>query len=159
MSGLGIYFSISILGSVLQLSTDKVVVDTARGALLAPGERTEILNTIIAYVTLATEPGETIFVVPHNPLVYFFTGRRNPTRYDNLQPDTPGRQAEQEIIASLEKDGTGTVIFEQEEFPKKARFPKAYPDIYRYITENYYPLVDIKGKLTIYKRKTKPLRR
>ena len=153
ISGLGTYFSISILGSVLLLSSDKVVVDTGRGVLLASGERTKILDTIIAYVKLTTEPGDTIFVVPHNPLIYFFTNRRNPTRYDNLQPDTPGRQAEQEIIASLEKDRTETVIFEQEEFPKKVRFPEAYPDIYRYITENYHPLVDIKGKLTIYKRK------
>jgi len=159
ISGLGGYFFISILGAALQLSGDKVTVKTARGVLLASDERGVILDTIIAHVKLTTEPGDTIFVVPHNPLIYFFTERKNPTRYDNLQPDTPGRQAEQEIIASLEKDRTETIIFEQEEFPKKTRFPKAYPDIYRYITENYYPVVDITGRFTMFKRKTTPPRR
>lgn len=153
VSGLVIYFLLSLAGTASRVYIERTTVRTKRGILRIHGWRGGVFRDIYSYIDKETRPGDTIFVLPHNPLVYFFTERTNPTPYDNLQPDTPGRQAEGEIIAALEKDKTQTLIFDQEEFPKKAKLPKAYPDIYTYMVENYYPVLDKEGLLTIYRRK------
>ncbi|GAB4355612.1 MAG: hypothetical protein Kow0099_39480 [Candidatus Abyssubacteria bacterium] len=151
--GAVVYVCVSLWMTAVYVRAERQAIRTSRGTVQVHEARGRIFQTVYEYLMAETAPGDTVFVVPHNPLIYFFTDRRNPTRYDNLQPDTPGKQAQQEIIGSLERDKTRTVIFDQEEFPKKTRLPNAYPLLYNYIVENYVPVLDIPGQLTIYERK------
>ena len=58
------------------------------------------LGRVIAYLDRETEPGEAIFVPRSEPLVYFATGTRNPTRYSGVIPGMLEVQ-QSEILAAL----------------------------------------------------------
>ena len=56
----------------------------------------------IRQLTEAVRPGDTLFVFPYNPIVYFLTGGSNPTFYSFLQPGMMTVQDEARALADLQ---------------------------------------------------------
>jgi len=82
-------------------------VETRRGVIVTGEE-----DTVIAYVQNHTVPGEHILVYPYLPLYYYLTGTRSPTSLDYFQPGMNTRDQAKEIIASLQSQAVGIVVFE-----------------------------------------------
>jgi 4-amino-4-deoxy-L-arabinose transferase-like glycosyltransferase len=68
-------------------------------------------DPVIPYLQAHTRPGQTIFVYPYDPLYYFLSGTRSPTRFDYLQlgMHTPDQFAQ--ALADLGADSTKLVLW------------------------------------------------
>ena len=58
------------------------VVETNAAEVKCTPEDAKLLSALIARIS----PGDTLFVFPYLPIVYFLTGAENPSRYSFLQP-------------------------------------------------------------------------
>jgi hypothetical protein len=58
-------------------------------------------RALIQFTTRTIHPGDTLFVYPYLPIVYFLTGARNPTRYSFLQPGMMDAQNNAETLDDL----------------------------------------------------------
>lgn len=58
-------------------------------------------QAVIALVNSKVSPGDSLFVYPYFPLVYFLSGAKNPTSYPFLQPGMMGSRAYAEVLSEL----------------------------------------------------------
>jgi hypothetical protein len=80
--GLALALAVAALSySVLQVMSEPVIETHVGAVRAAPAGR-----SIIRLATARITPGDTLFVYPYLPMLYFLTGARNPTRYSFLQP-------------------------------------------------------------------------
>jgi hypothetical protein len=71
----------SLSYSVLHVMSEPVIETRVGPVRAGPAER-----SIIKLVSTRISPGDTLFVYPYLPVVYFLTGSQNPARYSFLQP-------------------------------------------------------------------------
>ena len=57
-------------------------------------------------------PGQTLFVFPYKPIIYFLTGGRNPTRYSFLQPSMMNDRDELSVLDDLRRRPPEWVFYE-----------------------------------------------
>lgn len=81
-------------------------IKTARGVIRTPND------TSLGYVLSHVAPGETMLVYPYEPLYYYLTGTKNPTRFDFLQPGMHTPEQFQQVLTELRADQTRVVLFE-----------------------------------------------
>ncbi len=82
--------------SVLQVRSEPTL-ETRVGRLRAvPADQ-----ALVEFVSRRIQPGDSLFVYPYLPIVYFLTGARNPTRYSFLQPGMMGAHADSNAIDDL----------------------------------------------------------
>lgn len=65
----------------------------------------------VAFVTAATNPGDSLFVYPYQPIWYSITGGVNPTSYDFLQPGMMTLEDESEVLRQLSSHPPQWVIW------------------------------------------------
>ena len=82
--------------SVLNI-TSEPVIETRIGRVRAAPDG----QSIIKLATSRIRPGDSLFVYPYLPLMYFLTGARNPTRYSFLQPGMMGPRHYNEALNEL----------------------------------------------------------
>ena len=58
------------------------------------------IRDLIQYLRDTTRPGEPIFAFPALPMVYFLSGRDNPTRHDYFLSNNVGADEQLEVIRS-----------------------------------------------------------
>ncbi|HUZ47032.1 MAG TPA: hypothetical protein VMW54_10390 [Terriglobia bacterium] len=91
--GLGI---LALAYSVLQVHSEPSI-RTRIGRLRAvPADQ-----ALVKFVSRRIHPGDSLFVYPYLPIVYFLTGARNPTRYSFLQPGMMGAQEDSKALDEL----------------------------------------------------------
>lgn len=73
-------------------------IETAVGPVRAPKYERDLMLFLNAHV----RQGDTLFVYPYKPILYFLTGTTNPTRYSYLQPGMMGPDDETRVLADLE---------------------------------------------------------
>jgi hypothetical protein len=76
----------------------------------APSQTAADLDALVTDVQQRTNPGEPIFVYPTSPLVYVLAERRNPTRFDHLNPGAATPAQIQATIAELSADKPRLVV-------------------------------------------------
>jgi hypothetical protein len=118
---------------------------------------TERVDGLVAMVESRTAPGDPILVLPDFPVLYFLTGRRNPTRIGWYEtPQVTIGEAEL-AVADMKLDPPKLVIlqtYDEGDFRRTGpkldyeALPQLLP-VYRYVIENYR-LVDTVGDLEIY---------
>ena len=81
-------------------------IETARGVIRTPQDIS--LQFVLSHVS----PGEKMLVYPYEPLYYYLTGTRNPTRFDFLQPGMHTPDQFQQSLTELRADQTRVVLFE-----------------------------------------------
>jgi hypothetical protein len=74
--------------------------------------------TLVTKLPQYIQPGESLFVFPYLPIVYFLTGGRNPTRYSYLQPGMMTKEDEEIALAELLANPPRWVLYS--DVPKEA---------------------------------------
>ena len=82
--------------SVLNV-TSEPVIETRVGRVRA----TPAAQSILKLAGGRIRPGDSLFVYPYMPIVYFITGGQNPTRYSFLQPGMMGPEDYNEALTEL----------------------------------------------------------
>ena len=67
----------------------------------APENTAAAINATVSDIQQLTRPGEPIFVYPTSPLLYVLADRRNPTRFDHLNPGAADHRQVDQIIQDL----------------------------------------------------------
>ena len=99
-----------------------------------------IIFGLTKWIEQETDPGDPIFTVPLNPILYYLTDRVNPTRYDWLLPGTLRSQAEEmDVIKSLNSTRPKIIILVDIDIDnREERSLKRYvPSIVGWIVNNY----------------------
>jgi hypothetical protein len=115
------------------------------------------LDGLVAAVESRTSPGDPILVMPDFPVIYFLTGRRNPTRIGWYETPQVTVAAADEAVADMERDPPKLVVlqtYDEGDFRRTGpqldyqALPQLLP-VYRYVVTNYR-LVDTVGDLQVY---------
>jgi len=92
-------------------------------------------------------PSRSILALPYQPMFYFLSERRNPTRWNYLWPGDQTASDYEALIAQAEKDPPAMILLsEREELAKFA------PQILEYVREQYI-YTDNLGDIAIYVRR------
>jgi hypothetical protein len=119
-----------------------VPLATPVGTVLASQDSADAVRSLLGQV----KPGDTAFVHPYKPLLYFLTQAKNPTRYSYLAPGLMTDQDEQSALTDLKQTPPKWVLFlrlSPEEFLRV--FPNAdqsrihFPTLESWIDDNYAP--------------------
>lgn len=116
------------------------VLDEPRARMILPAPTREVLATVLADVRALTDPGEPIFVTPYEPLIYFLTGRSNPTRFDVLLPGpTATPEIQREVIEILERGSVRLVLVDDRAWDGREdrRFLRYAPRFARYLETRF----------------------
>jgi 4-amino-4-deoxy-L-arabinose transferase-like glycosyltransferase len=93
---------------------------TLRPAWTLPAEETRVgrvqaeENDLVLARTVGSlvQPGDSLFVFPYKPVIYFLTGGRNPTRYSFLQAGMMTDQDERSVLQDLHRRPPRWVFYE-----------------------------------------------
>jgi hypothetical protein len=85
---------------------------------------------------------EPIFVAPDIPIVYFLTGRRNPTPYELTIPGNVDGHA---IIEKLDRSQTRCIVYNPRMYPEFPPFETLFPSLSRHLESAYRPTTVISG--------------
>ena len=114
-----------------------------RGGVYLNPEDAEHLERIVKILQSKAAPDKPILALPYNPMFYFLTERRNPTRWNYLWPGDQTPEEHQALINQARSDPPEAVVLEREYMLYYA------PLIVDYV-HTEYDLAYTAGKLRIY---------
>jgi hypothetical protein len=106
----------------------------ARASLRVSDGQRALLREATAFIEGCAAPDEPIFVAPDMPLLYFLTGRPNPTPFDLT---IPGNVSGPAIVERLEATGTRCVVYNPKMYLQFAPFEELFPELARHLDANY----------------------
>lgn len=117
--------------------------------------QTPAVPRVIDYLRARTSPGEAVFVARQEPLLYFATGVRNPTRYEGMMQGLYGRQ-QAEILEALST--LRYVVMSEIDQAATGYYSEELPAVQAYL-ERYFRVpadfpVDQDQWLVVYERST-----
>ncbi len=127
------------------------------GVLSTPAQ-VEQIDAVVALVDQYTSPGDPIFVMPDFPILYYLTGRTNPTRQDWYFPWTLTEDDSRQAVLDLERHPPRLAlvqVYDAAEIDPSRRAPIDYQantiwkPMYDYLTANYM-LVGERAGLLVY---------
>jgi len=140
-----------------------VALDEPKAMVFLPEVRCGEMTRLVAAVRANTAKGDPIFVAPCEPILFFLTQRRNPTRYDSLFPgivSSPAVQAE--IVRDMEKSQVRLVLlcdYVLDGVPER-RFRVYMPQVAAHIAKNFRAAGRIRGwEVWLRKLPGRPIRR
>ncbi len=96
---------LSFLRSVLlyksMATTPELELNTARGKVSITYHTPSWMYDVLRYIEGSTKKDESIFIYHWSPVLYFLTGRRNPTPFDTFKPIYNTDEQMQQIIEAL----------------------------------------------------------
>ncbi len=105
--------------------------------------RADNLSRLTDYVKTTVREGEPILCIPDIPILYFMTGRQNPTRYELFRPGRFKDESSQiESIRALEEAPVKLVVFNLEQIDDgrpRRRLSGHAPLIADYLVRNFVP--------------------
>jgi hypothetical protein len=122
-----------------------------------PGQ-VQQMNEVVAIVDHYSKPGDPIFVMPDFPILYYLTGRTNPTRQDWYFPWTFTEADSSQAVRDLRRHPPRLAliqVYDAAEIDPASRAPIDYEavavwkPIYDYLTANY-TLVGERAGLLLY---------
>jgi hypothetical protein len=131
-------FYVGSIGSVFE---NRVTVEAgkARGVYTSRIDA-DIIRGLTGWIEQETGPGDPIFAIPLSPILYYLTGRENPTRYDWILPGSLRSKAEErDVIKSLNRARPKLIILVDIDIDnREERSLKGYvPGIVNWIVNNY----------------------
>jgi hypothetical protein len=115
------------------------------GVMSTPAQVAQ-MDEIVAVIDQYTSPGDPIFVMPDFPILYYLTGRTNPTRQDWYFPWTFTEADSRQAVRDLERHPPRLALvqkYDAAEIDSARRAPTDYEavavwkPIYDYLTSNY----------------------
>ncbi len=133
-----VYLAASLSGLILYLSIPRAPVHTARGTVWVDRLTARLWNEIFDHLDTEMSDHDRIFAVPYFPILYFLMGLEHPTRFVDLRPGSPGWEAEDEIVSTLEREEIEFVLYAVgSQYPAIESFESAYPRLHRYILTRF----------------------
>jgi hypothetical protein len=123
------------------------------GVWLTPEQADEI-EDLVGFIQKKTGPDDKILVLPYDPMVYFLSGRKNPTHQDAVLPGTlSGKGMEDAFISEIDERRVPLIVFSDMAFTPSdnSRFSHYSRRLYEYIISNYQ-LAHQSGRFNIYIR-------
>jgi hypothetical protein len=116
-------------------------IETPVGALNVSRRHHIMLNDLLSTV----RPGDSLFVYPYLPALYFVLGANNPTRYSFLQPGMMGSSDIQSVLRDLKAHPPRWIVWHDftqdfilKNWPSSDRSRLRYPDIESFFSANYH---------------------
>ncbi|MDH5543262.1 MAG: hypothetical protein OEY64_09890 [Nitrospinota bacterium] len=99
-------------GSIGAVQSNETRMQKGRAAgIYAPKNDVAIVNALVDWIDTETRPGDKIFSVPLNPLIYYLADRDNPSGYDWLLPGTlKDKSEERELVKALDEDKPNLIV-------------------------------------------------
>lgn len=82
------------------------------GGISTLPQNSETVDGVVAAVTSRTHPGDAIFVMPDFPVLYFLSGRRNPTRIGWYESPQVSQAQAEEAVADMKRDPPKVVVLQ-----------------------------------------------
>ncbi|MFQ5417457.1 MAG: hypothetical protein ACE5FL_10470, partial [Myxococcota bacterium] len=101
---------------------------------VSPAYRGPALPRVVQFLRQRVRPGEAIFVARQEPLLYFATGTRNPTRFEGVLPGLRSWQ-EPEILAAL--DEVRFVVMSDIDQPTYTFYSEELPAVWRALERHF----------------------
>lgn len=127
-------------GSYPEYKTDKI------GLLADPGTNVDEFDQLIEFIELNTVNGDTIFVFPWSPEIYFLTNRANATSFDTPLSYITS-QYQNQMVDELKENNPAIIVYKPD-FAVGGLSREVLGDVDDYIINNYYPLAEF-GKFSI----------
>jgi hypothetical protein len=127
------------------------------GVVTTPAQAKRI-DTVVAAIDEYSSPGDPIFVMPDFPILYYLTGRTNPTRQDWYFPWTLTEAESRQAVVDLKRRPPRLAllqVYDAADFDVARATPIDYEanpklrPIYEYLTANY-TFVGERGGLLLY---------
>ncbi len=100
---------------------------------VSPQRRT-LFSQAAEFLMDCADEGEPVFVAPDMPLLYFLTGRPNPTPYDLI---IPGDVRDDRIVEILEDRHVRCVVWNPEMYPQFGPFEELFPRTHEYLVGRF----------------------
>jgi hypothetical protein len=133
--------------SVLQVMSEPVI-ETRVGGIHAGTSEQSVIKLVESWVS----PGDTLFVYPYLPIVYFLTGAANPTPYSFLQPGMMQSPDYDKALSALRAHPPRSVLyFSLPLVTYHGIWPAADPralnltSVDHFILSNYHPVGILQG--------------
>ncbi|HIF92505.1 MAG: hypothetical protein ABGX04_01580 [Myxococcales bacterium] len=109
-------------------------LELPRATLFVTKHHAALYRGAIDFIEECAGPDESIFVAPDIPIVYFLTGRLNPTPYELT---IPGNVDEHVIIERLDRAQTRCIVYNPRMYPEFPPFEELFPALSRYLNDTY----------------------
>jgi hypothetical protein len=98
------------------------------------------LEQTVERIRKYSQPGDSIFAIPLNPVFYYLTDRINPTLYDWILPGMLNEEKQKEVVEALKLNPPKTILYVDIPIDGREdrRFANYAPVIFKYITDNYF---------------------
>jgi hypothetical protein len=136
----------------VRISTDirrwyPVPIDLPRASLTVSEDQAALFHGAIRFIEECSNPGDSIFVAPDMPVLYFLTERRNPTPYGLT---IPGNVDGHLIIERLETEQTRCIVYNPRMYLEFPPFKELFPDVARYLSTRFTSVEEIRGGGTVW---------
>lgn len=141
-AGFTVFAAVFLLNYRNELSGD-VAVNSPVGGIRVARDSAPAVADLLQRV----RPGDTLFVHPYLPLLYFLTQARNPTRFSYLAPGMMSKAEEQSALESLRRDAPRWILYlpvPREEFlrvfPSAGSLDNRFTELESWIETHYPPV-------------------
>ncbi len=142
VSALFLFYTKPLFLRSLQEPTRRIDLD--RAGVRVEAQMASKLEPLIAMIQKNVAPDRSILCLPYQPMLYFLSGRRNPTHWNYLWPGDQTPQDHQNLIDQAKRDPPGMVIiFNRQNVQRYA------PTIIDYV-DSKYACAGTSGILTVY---------
>ncbi len=124
-----------------------VPLDLPRASLLVSERQAALLRGATGFIERCADPMDQIFVAPDLPVLYFLTGRFNPTPYDLT---IPGSVDGHLIVERLKADQTRCIVYNPRMYLEFPPFDDLFPELSRYLSTSYTQAEVIRGGTTVW---------
>jgi hypothetical protein len=116
-----------------------VMLQEPRARVKLHPDKRKLVAALLRRIRRLTEPGEPIFVAPYAPVLYYLSGRPNPTGYDLLLPGQESAETHASIRDTLESSGVRLVLLDDSarDGREDRRFSRYAPTLSDYIERNF----------------------
>lgn len=128
-------------GSIGAIRDNDKKIESGRAAgIYAENMDVALIRKVTHVIKRESSPGDPILALPLNPIWYYLSGRKNPTRFDFIMPGTlVSREQEEQMVSQLESDPPVLMILVDLEIDNKPerRLAVYAPLIVQWIADNY----------------------
>ncbi len=127
-------------GSIGAKSLEKTHLQLRRLDVYTNKTEATWLEETVARIRQYSQPGESIFAIPLNPVFYYLTDRINPTLYDWILPGMLNEEKQKEVVESLKSNPPKVILYVDIPIDGREdrRFANYAPVIFKYITDNFF---------------------
>ena len=127
-------------GSIGAKSIEKTHLQLRRLDIYTNQTEANWLEQTVERIRKYSQPGDSIFAIPLNPVFYYLTDRINPTLYDWILPGMLNEEKQKEVVKALKLNPPKTILYVDIPIDGREdrRFANYAPVIFKYITDNYF---------------------